>query len=247
MNIMSVKLEVCVDSLSSAINAYKGASRLELCSCLSEGGLTPSLGFLKIVRLQVKIPIFVLIRPRGGDFTYSNEEFRIMKEDIKIAKENGADGFVLGALTSSGKIDEENCKVLIDEASPLPVTFHRAFDLSSDPMDALQSIIGLGCQRLLTSGHAPDVNQGIQFIKSLIESENRKMIIMPGGGVNEGNIKQLLKINGIQEIHTSASSYVENLSSYMTDDTTNNFGIKQKQCDMLKLKNLITIIKQFSY
>ncbi|XP_023222998.1 copper homeostasis protein cutC homolog [Centruroides sculpturatus] len=217
MKIMSVKLEVCVDSLASAINAYKGgASRLELCSCLSEGGLTPSLGFLKIVRLQVKIPIFVLIRPRGGDFTYSNEEFQIMKEDIKIAKENGADGFVLGALTSSGKVDEVNCKLLIDEASPLPVTFHRG-----------------------------EVYNFYQIKKIIIMPAF--IIIISGGGVNEGNIKQLLKINGIQEIHSSASSYVENLTSYMTDDTTDNFGIKQKQCDVLKLKNLIAIIKQFSY
>lgn len=243
---MTVKLEVCVDSINSAINAYKGgASRLELCSSLSEGGLTPSLGFLKFVKSQVKIPVFILIRPRGGDFSYSNEEFEIMKEDMKIAKENGADGFVLGALTSTGKVDEKNCKILIDEAAPLPVTFHRAFDLTSNPMDALKSIINLGCKRILTSGHAPDVNEGINFIKTLIEQENKKIIIMPGGGVHENNIEELLKINGIEEIHSSASSYVEELPLYVNDKSMKNFQINRKECDILKVEKLISIIKQY--
>lgn len=244
---MRVKVEICVDSVGSAINAFEGgASRLELCSSLAEGGLTPSLGLLKYVKSKLKIPVFVLIRPRGGDFCYSAEEFEVMRSDICIAKENGADGFVLGALTRSSDVDVENCRVLIQEAHPLPVTFHRAFDFVSNPASAVESVVSLGCQRILTSGLAPDVTQGMPVLMSLIEQAAGRIIIMPGGGVREDNVRQLLELPRINEIHSSASSLVATSVSYYNNGLTiGNCETRWMECDSAKVKTLVAIAKEF--
>ncbi|XP_023182738.1 copper homeostasis protein cutC homolog isoform X2 [Xiphophorus maculatus] len=166
----SILLEVCVDSVESAVNAERGgAGRLELCSSLIEGGLTPSLGLLQVVKQYIKIPIYVMIRPRGGDFLYSDQEVEVMKKDIELMKTQGADGVVVGALTETGGVDAGLCMELIAAARPLPVTFHRAFDMAYDPAVALETLISLGFERVLTSGCDSSALEGLPVIKRLID------------------------------------------------------------------------------
>ncbi|XP_062070891.1 copper homeostasis protein cutC homolog isoform X2 [Lepus europaeus] len=163
-------MEVCVDSVESAVNAERGgAGRIELCSGLLEGGTTPSMGLLQIVKQSVQIPVFVMIRPRGGDFLYSDREIEVMKADIQLAKLYGADGLVFGALTEDGQIDKELCMSLIALCRPLPVTFHRAFDMVQDPMAALETLLTLGFERVLTSGCDSSALEGLPLIKRLID------------------------------------------------------------------------------
>uniref|UniRef100_A0A672G9W2 Copper homeostasis protein cutC homolog n=1 Tax=Salarias fasciatus TaxID=181472 RepID=A0A672G9W2_SALFA len=183
-----------------------GAGRLELCSSLLEGGLTPSLGLLHIVKLYVKIPIYVMIRPRGGDFLYSDLEVEVMRKDIELMKNQGADGFVLGALTEDGRVDTELCMDLLATARPLPVTFHRAFDMVHDPAVALEALVTLGFERVLTSGCDSSALEGLPLIKRLIDQAKGRITIMPGGGITERNLQRILEGSGAQEFHCSARS-----------------------------------------
>ncbi|XP_054060468.1 copper homeostasis protein cutC homolog isoform X4 [Rissa tridactyla] len=163
-------MEVCVDSVESAVNAERGgAGRIELCAGLVEGGTTPSMGLLQVVKQCVRIPVFVMIRPRGGDFLYSDREVEVMKADIRLAKLHGADGLVFGALTEDGRIDTELCTALLAVCRPLPVTFHRAFDMVHDPLVALETLISLGFERVLTSGCDSSALEGLSLIKRLAE------------------------------------------------------------------------------
>ncbi|KAE8590710.1 hypothetical protein XENTR_v10018167 [Xenopus tropicalis] len=163
-------MEVCVDSVESAINAERGgAGRIELCASLLEGGITPSVGLLQVVKQYLQIPIFVMIRPRGGDFLYSDREVEVMKADIRLAKIHGADGLVFGALTEDGRIDAELCMELLAVSRPLPVTFHRAFDMVYDPLLAMETLISLGFERVLTSGCDTSALEGLPLIKRLVE------------------------------------------------------------------------------
>ena len=198
-------MEVCVDCVESAVNAERGnASRIELCANLSQGGTTPSLGLLKVVKQQVQIPVFVMIRPRGGDFLYSKQELLVMKEDVQAAKEAGADGFVFGILRANGSVDGENCGELVTLAKPLPVTFHRAFDVTSNVEEALQSLIGLGFSRVLTSGQAPTAVQGLPLLKKLVAQAAGRIVVMPGAGISEENLERILTESGAREFHGSA-------------------------------------------
>ncbi|XP_014380244.1 copper homeostasis protein cutC homolog isoform X6 [Alligator sinensis] len=164
-------MEVCVDSVESAVNAERGgAGRIELCAGLIEGGTTPSVaGLLQVVKQCVRVPVFVMIRPRGGDFLYSDREVDVMKADARLAKLHGADGLVFGALTEDGRIDTELCMALLAVCRPLPVTFHRAFDMVHDPMVALETLISLGFERVLTSGCDSSALEGLPLIKRLAE------------------------------------------------------------------------------
>uniref|UniRef100_A0A8C6KS81 Copper homeostasis protein cutC homolog n=5 Tax=Nothobranchius TaxID=28779 RepID=A0A8C6KS81_NOTFU len=203
----SFLMEVCVDSVESAVSAERGgASRLELCSSLLEGGLTPSLGLLQIVKQYIKIPVYVMIRPRGGDFLYSDQEVEVMKKDIELIKNQGADGVVLGALTEDGRVDAELCMELLAAARPLPVTFHRAFDMVHDPAVALEALITLGFERVLTSGCDCSALEGLPVIKRLIDQAKDRITVMPGGGITERNLQRILEGSGAQEFHCSASS-----------------------------------------
>ncbi|XP_068084772.1 copper homeostasis protein cutC homolog isoform X2 [Anabrus simplex] len=199
-------MEVCVDCVESAVNAAAGgACRLELCSALSEGGLTPTPGLLEIIKTHVSIPVFVMLRPRcGGDFIYSDAEVEVMKIDAKRLKDSGADGFVFGALTKCGKVDEKVCAQLLQIIAPLPATFHRAFDLVSDPNEALETIVRLGFTRILTSGQESSAEKGIPMIKTLVAKSENRIIIMPGAGITKSNLESILKIPGIKEFHGSA-------------------------------------------
>ncbi|XP_037638376.1 copper homeostasis protein cutC homolog isoform X1 [Sebastes umbrosus] len=203
----SFLMEACVDSVESAINAERGgAGRLELCSSLLEGGLTPSQGLLQVVKQYVKIPVYVMIRPRGGDFLYSDREVEVMRKDIELMKRHGADGLVLGALTEDGRVDAELCMELLAAARPLPVTFHRAFDMVHDPVVALETLISLGFQRLLTSGCDNSALEGLPLIKRLVDQAKERIDIMPGGGITERNLQRILEGSGAQEFHCSARS-----------------------------------------
>ncbi|KAF1375751.1 hypothetical protein PFLUV_G00223440 [Perca fluviatilis] len=203
----SFLMEACVDSVESAVNAERGgAGRLELCSSLLEGGLTPSQGLLQVVKQNVKIPVYVMIRPRGGDFLYSDQEVEVMRKDIELMKSHGADGLVLGALTEDGQVDAELCMELLAAARPLPITFHRAFDMVNDPVVALETLISLGFQRLLTSGCDNSALEGLPLIKRLIEQAKGRIAIMPGGGINERNLQRILEGSGAEEFHCSARS-----------------------------------------
>ncbi|XP_061018351.1 copper homeostasis protein cutC homolog isoform X2 [Dama dama] len=173
-------MEVCVDSVESAVNAERGgAGRIELCSGLLEGGTTPSMGVLQVVKQYVQIPVFVMIRPRGGDFLYSDREVEVMKADIRLAKLYGADGLVFGALTEDGHIDKELCMSLVALCRPLPVTFHRAFDMVHDPVAALETLLTLGFERVLTSGCDSSALEGLPLIKRLIDQAKGRIVVMP--------------------------------------------------------------------
>jgi copper homeostasis protein len=198
--------EVCVDSVDSAVAAEQGgATRVELCAALLEGGLTPSAGTIAITREQVSIGLQVMIRPRGGDFLYSDTEFTSMKHDIELAKQLGSNGVVFGLLTAAGDIDSDRTRVLLDLAKPMNVTFHRAFDMTRDPIAALETLIGLGINRVLTSGQEVSALEGAELVHGLLVHADDKIIVMPGGGITEQNIKKVLDTTGAKEIHVTGT------------------------------------------
>lgn len=202
-------IEIAVFSLESAIAAYNaGANRIELCSAPAEGGLTPSAATLRLARKYVKIPIHVMIRPREGDFCYSVIEFEAMLLDIAAAKMVGIEGIVAGVLNSDGTVDEKRTAILVDAASPMNVTFHRAFDMTKDQDAALEAIIYAGCDRILTSGGQQTAPLGIERLAELVKKAGDRISIMPGSGVNLDNIKNIAENTGAKEIHLSARSYV---------------------------------------
>lgn len=196
-------IEICLENAQSVLASQNGgADRVELCSDLFEGGLTPTLGtFRQARRIADRIKINVMIRPRGGDFCYSDTEFNVMKEDLHIFKEEGADGIVFGILTSDGYIDEERTSELVECAGSLPVTFHRAFDMTCDGKASLETLISLGVKRVLTSGMEPTVPEGAFFLKDLVQQANDRIIVMPGCGLNERNFKKMNEIIGAREYH----------------------------------------------
>lgn len=198
-----VLIEICLESAESVIAAEKGgADRVELCSDLFEGGCTPSFGVYKAARNNTKsIKINVMIRPRGGDFCYSDVEFEAMKEDIKLFKENGADGIVFGILTPDGKIDVERSREVIELARPLPVTFHRAFDMTTDAFESLETLISLGVDRVLTSGQEATVPEGADVLAELVERAGDRIIVMPGCGITERNFEKMKNIIKAKEYH----------------------------------------------
>jgi copper homeostasis protein len=198
-------LEICANSYQSAKTAQTaGAHRIELCQELSVGGLTPSYGLLKNVINQLTIPIFVLIRPRSGDFVYAESEFDIMKQDISLCKEFGVQGIVSGVLNKNKTIDVVRTKELVELSRPLPFTFHRAFDKLDNPIQGLNELIGLGVDRVLTSGQESSAVDGLPLLMQLNEIARGRLTILPGGGINAKNAA-VFKTKGFAEIHASAS------------------------------------------
>lgn len=181
-----------------------GAHRIELCDNPGEGGTTPSYGMIHAARTSINIPLYVMIRPRGGDFLYNSEEWKIMQHDVEVCKRAGCDGIVTGFLQADGTIDFERTRKIVDAAYPMGVTFHRAFDRVSDPFAALESIIEAGCERILTSGLMPTAIEGAAKIQELIQAANGRISIMPGSGVRSNNLQQLHHLTGATEFHTSA-------------------------------------------
>ncbi|WP_080053983.1 copper homeostasis protein CutC [Spirosoma aerolatum] len=207
-------VEICAYSLTSCLTAQQaGAGRIELCGGLPEGGTTPSAGLIQLARKQVDIPLYVMIRPRGGDFLYSDHELDVMKADIQMAKSLGANGLVLGLLNADGTVDEERTSHLIELASPLPVTFHRAFDMTRDPLDALEAVIRTGAERILTSGQQPTAEQGIDVLRQLTQQAARRIEIMAGAGVNASNAARLIEA-GVDALHLSGGQKEDSLMRY---------------------------------
>ena len=196
-------IEVVTSSVRSSIEAERGgAKRIELCGALATAGITPSAGLFLIVKKYVKVPIYVMIRPREGNFCYSNHEFEVMVEEIKYFKSVGADGFVFGVLHEDATVDIDRTKILVEACGNRPVTFHRAFDITPDMSVALEQIISTGCQRILTSGGAPTGPKGIEMIHKLVEQATDRIIIMPGGGIRPSTFESMLTPK-IKEYHLS--------------------------------------------
>src|SRR6516225_2284170 len=186
-------VEICVDSATGAFAAEQGgADRVEMCDNLLEGGTTPSAGCIKVARRGLKIGLQVIIRPRGGDFLYTDQELDVMREDIRMAKDLGADGVVIGCLTTEGDIDRARTEELVRLARPLNVTFHRAFDMCRDPREGLEHLIELGANRVLTSGQEASCVEGLDLIASLQKQAARRIIVMPGGGLTPRNIAKFV-------------------------------------------------------
>ena len=237
-------IEVCAYSLESCINAQAGgAGRIELCGGLGEGGTTPSAGLIEIVRKHIDIKLFVMIRPRGGDFVYDFFEEEIMKKDILLAKSLGADGVVLGILQADGQVDIARTKALVDLASPMKVTFHRAFDLAADPSKALKAIIETGAERILTSGQKPTALEGIQLLKQLSKEAHGKIEIMAGGGVNHHNAAQL-KEAGVHSLHLTAKAFRPGRQKFFPDGISMAGEIPDEKSIMYSKLELVEAIVQ---
>ncbi|GAA4909049.1 copper homeostasis protein CutC [Mucilaginibacter defluvii] len=215
-----VSLEVCANSVISAVAAQEGgATRVELCDNLSDGGTTPSAGQILLARKLLHIKIYVLIRPRGGDFLYNDVEFEIMKADIRHCIEAGCDGVVIGMLTPEGHVDKPRCKELVEIAKQwgLGVTFHRAIDMAADIHQALEDIIEIGCERVLTSGGKTTAIEGASVIASLVQQSAGRISIMPGCGVDENNVNDIVRFTGAKEVHSTAKTRVSSHMLYRND------------------------------
>jgi copper homeostasis protein len=200
-------LEISVETLEAALAAERsGADRIELCENLSAGGVTPDAERLRAVRAQVSLPIFSMVRPRGGDFVYSGAEFSEMRRSIAGAKESGMDGAVLGVLTKDHRVDVERTRELVEFAKPLPVTFHRAFDEAADLRQALEDVIEGGAKRILTSGGAKSALEGAAALAELVEAAGERIVIVPGAGISSRNIEQMAQLTRAREFHSGLST-----------------------------------------
>ena len=236
-------LEICANSYQSAINAQEaGVHRIELCSELALGGITPSYGLLEKVMQELTIPVFVLIRPRSGDFTYTDTEFDIMLRDIAQCKRLGVYGIVSGVLQQGFTIDTERTQELIKACGDMQFTFHRAFDWVPDPIDGLETLAALGVDRILTSGQEKTAAVGLETLKKLHKQADGRITILPGGGINPTNIGAFIQA-GFDEVHASASSYHKHVKGKLPMENINAIttGI-QSYSDPEKIRQLLTAI-----
>jgi copper homeostasis protein len=246
---MKFRLEVCVDSLESAIEAQiAGADRIELCGNLFEGGTTPGYGTIVSSVNNLSIDLYVMIRPRGSDFLYSDPEFDIMRRDIDACGEAGATGVVFGILKQDGNIDIERTSKLIEYSRPMKVTFHRAFDMCRDPSNGLEDVIQAGAVRILTSGQKRNASEGSANIGALVKQADNRIIIMPGGGIDESNIKSIAQITGATEFHLTGRKVVNSEMSYRRSGISLGGALPEgefsrKVTDREKIANIINILK----
>lgn len=247
------KLEVCtgdIDSVKAAIEG--GADRVELCSALEVGGITPSAGMMAMaVRMcRGKVAVHILIRPREGDFVYTPDEVSIMVNDIRAARQLGTDGVVIGALNTNGTIDIEACRLMMDAARGMSVSFHRAFDLCKNPFEALEEIIGLGCDRILTSGQAPTAIDGADLLARLGNEAKGRIILLAGSGVNPLNAMTILRESGVHELHASARSAKVSKMNFRRQDVAMGAEGADEFCRMVtdpqKVKAIKTILNNYS-
>jgi len=238
---MNFKLEVIGFNIESCVLAQQsGAHRIELCDNPGEGGTTPSIGMIKAARAKVNIELFPIIRPRGGDFLYSDDEFDIMKEDILQCKKIGCDGVVIGLLNADGTIDKTRTSLLVNLAYPMSVTFHRAFDRANDPFKAMDDIIESGCERILTSGQQPTASEGIELITALIKQADERIIIMPGSGLRSDNITSVAKQSGAVEFHSSARTTMDSIMSF--NNPMMKEQLKTVVLDAAEVSNMATFL-----
>ena len=210
-----ILVEVCVDAIDGAVAAEAGgAQRVELCAALREGGLTPSAGTIAVTRRRLTVDVHVMIRPRGGDFLYSEAEFASMRRDVEMAKHLDVNGVVFGLLTPDGSVDMEQTEQLTEQARPMSVTFHRAFDMARDPTRSLETLIELGIDRVLTSGHEAFASEGIDLHRELVAQAGDRIVVMPGGGIDEQSLPRILNTTGAREIHVTGTKGVESGMTY---------------------------------
>lgn len=226
-----MQIEICTNSFRSAkIAAASHANRVELCQSLEVGGITPSAGDIRLtvaLKESFDFEVHVLIRARGGDFCFNPEEYEVMRQDILFCKDNGVDGVVIGGLTTDGNIDIAGMKKLMDAAGEMTVTFHRAFDYVNDPFLALEQLIDLGFARILTSGQKNTAIEGKEMLKKLLELAVGRITIMPGGGVNEDNIKELVSYTGAKDIHFTAKEMIKSPFQKSSEAAMSTAGIPE--------------------
>jgi copper homeostasis protein len=211
-----MKLEVVVYNIESAFKAMEGgADRIEVCADPGAGGTTPSMGTVEVIRQNVSLDVYVMLRPRGGDFIYSSYEFHAMKRDLGQLQRLSVDGVVFGILNNNGTIDKKRCAELIQRARPLKVTCHRAFDMTRDPMEALEDCIEVGFDRILTSGQHTTALEGVDVIANVRKSAGNRIVIMAGSGVNESTVREIVSKSGVDEIHFSASDFRKSSSEFV--------------------------------
>jgi len=241
-------IEIAANSLQSAINAQLGgATRIELCSDLELGGITPSAGLIRKVRSALHIPIYVLIRPRAGDFIYSDFEFETMLADIEFCKSENIDGIVTGVLDNNAKIDKERLLLIKEVAGAMPVTFNRAFDVTASSEEAIQTLIECGVERVLTSGQKSSAIDGRFLIKQLADKVGKKIIIMAGSGINENNILPISEFTGVNEFHTSSKILVKSQMVHLHRDikiSSNNDNHENDYyiSDLQKIKKVVNAL-----
>lgn len=245
---LTVSLEVCANSVTSALAAQAGgAARVELCENLLEGGTTPSHGEILLARKLLHIKLYVLIRPRGGDFLYTDIEYNIMMADIRYCIEAGCDGIVIGMLNEDGAIDIPRCTEMVNLAKQwgLGVTFHRAFDMCADMFLAMEQIIEMGCERILTSGGKSTAMEGAYNIARLVSKASSRIKIMPGSGVSEANVADLVRFTGVSEVHSSARTRVPSKMKYKNDHIIMGDSVADEYSndvtDTKRVKNIIQL------
>jgi copper homeostasis protein len=259
---MKFQLEVIGFNIESCMLAQAaGAHRIELCDNPGEGGTTPSYGFIKAARQSLQIELYPIIRPRGGDFLYSDAEFEVMKTDVQISKELGCNGVVIGMLKADGTVDKKRCKELVQLAYPMGVTFHRAFDRTRKPLltspggrdsdsavlkfysQALEDVIEIGCGRILTSGLVPNALDGAETLAAMIKQADERIIIMPGSGVRADNILELANKTGAVEFHTSARMNIDSRMNYINEGMKDN--LKSVIVNEIEIKEIIFSLHNF--
>jgi copper homeostasis protein len=219
-----ILLEICADSVESALAAEQGgAHRIELCSNLLEGGVTASAGLISTVRRKLGTDLYVMVRPRGGDFCYSRDEFETMEHDVITAKRLGVNGVVFGILLQDGTIDIPRTRHLVEVARPLKTTFHRAFDMSRELQESLRALLQTGADRVLTSGGQQQVEDGIPIISELAHAANGQISIIVGGGITESNVRRIIDSTGVREIHASVREQVPSPMTYRNEKVSMGF------------------------
>ena len=238
-----ITVEVCVYSIESALQAQEGgADRIELCDNLYMGGTTPSVGMLELAKELLDLDLYVIIRPRGGDFLYTDHEFELMKRDVLMAKKLGLDGVVIGILKKDGTIDKERTSELIALARPMGVTFHRAFDMTPNPYEALEALTDMKVDRILTSGHARSAFHGIKLIADLVAQTNGNLSIMPGSGINEENVAEIIAGTGAREFHVSARKKEESLMEFRKQNVCiGNPGLDEYESDKVGPERIVAV------
>lgn len=247
-------IEICIDAVDSAIASERGgAQRVELCSDLPEGGVTPSAGLISTVRKKTSLKVQVMIRARGGDFIYSDDEFEVMKQDVLTAKSLGADAVVIGMLNPDGSVDVPRNRQLVELARPLSVTFHRAFDVAPNLLAALEDVISIGADRILTSGGEPSATKGIASLASLVKAAAGRITILAAGGINHINAREVVEKTGVSEVHAGLRSVISGRMQQSNKkispgvagmDESQRFVVKQE--DVQKLSDALKSVRRSS-